>query len=470
MRHFWNLCGSSIGIAQGAGLGKYLAQWMVHGQTEINMAPLDSRRFGRWADKNYCVAKAIESYEVMYTESAPNDNRHYGRMMRTSPLHSQLAAKGAVFADVHGYERPMFFGRGDVRGETPTWGHSEAFPLVKEECQAVMNTAGVIDLTVSAKYEVTGPDATAFLDKLSSNKLPAKDGRLSLTLFHAPNGGIMCEFSVTRLSDEHYYLISAIGSEYKDLDWLQQHRDGFDVEIHNLTDAWGAMLLTGPKSREILQALTSDDVSHQAFPWLSAQTLKIDSAEVRVIRVSYVGELGYELHMPVYQLLSIYESLFRVGAEYGLRDFGGYAMGSMRMEKAYRAYGNEFTEELSALEAGMQRFVDLSRDFIGADNLREREANKAERKLNLAYLVFDDDLPAECFGNEAVYEGDELVGLTTGGAFGHRVGKSLAFAYLYQPELVEQGREFTVLTSLGERRAHVAVDAVYDSGNERLRA
>ncbi|MEZ5534799.1 MAG: FAD-dependent oxidoreductase [Thiolinea sp.] len=469
LRNFWNLCGSSIGIAQGAGLGHYLAQWMTQGQTEINMAPLDSRRFGGWVDKKYCVTKAIESYEIMYQPVAPNDNRPYARMMRTSPLHAALAAKGAVFNVVAGYERPMFFGQGEVRGETPTWGHSESFPLVKEECLAVMNHAGVIDLSMSAKYEVTGADATTFLDQLSCNKLPASDGRLGLTLFHAPNGGIMCEFSITRINAEHYYLVSAIGSEIKDLDWMQKHAAGFDVEIHNITDDWGAMLLTGPKSRDILQALTQDDISNAAFPWLTAQTIKVDSADVRVIRVSYVGELGYELHMPAYQLLSIYESLFRVGAEHGLRDFGGYAMGSMRMEKAYRAYGHEFTEEMSALEAGMERFVDLSRDFIGAGSLRERAANKADWTLNLAYLVFDDDVPCEVFGNEAVYQGEELVGIITGGAFGHRVGKSLAFAYLYRPELVEQGRKYTVLTSLGERRVRVAGDGVYDPDNRKLR-
>lgn len=470
LRNFWNLCGASIGIAQGAGLGKYMAQWMINGQTEINMAPLDSRRFGEWADKNYCVTKAIESYEAMYRESAPNDNRHYGRLMRVSPLHAELAAKGAVFAAVHGYERPMFFAKGDVRAETPTWGHSEAFPLVKEECLAVMNNAGVIDITASAKFDIVGPDATAFLDQLSSNKLPAKDGRLGLTLFHAPNGGIMCEFSVTRINENHYYLISAIGSQYKDLQWLQNHSDGFDVEIRDLTDAWGGVLLTGPKSREILQALTEDDLSNKVFPWLSAQTLKIDSANVLAIRVSYVGELGYELHMPTYQLLSIYESLFRVGAEHGLRDFGGYGMGSMRLEKAYRAYGHEFTEEMSALEADMGRFVDLSRDFIGAENLRERAADKENWKLNLAYLVFDDEVPAECFGNEAVYHGDELVGLITSGGYGHRVGKSLALAYLYRGELVAEGTPLTVVTALGERKAHVEIDAVYDVKNERLRA
>lgn len=470
LRNFWNLHGASIGIAQGGGIGKYMAQWMVHGQTEINMAPLDSRRFGPWADKNYCITKAIESYETMYTAVGANENRPHGRPLRTSPLYAAFAEKGAVHGLVQGYEKPLWFKTPEVPAETLSWARNESHDAVALECQRTMASAGVCDISGSAKYEVTGKDATAFLDSLSCNKLPAKDGRLSLTLFHGVNGGIMCEFSITRISAEHYYLISAIGSEHKDLHYMQSHADGFEVEIKNVTEDIGAILLTGPKSREILQHMTEEDLSHKAFPWLTAQAVQLDSAMIRAIRVSYVGELGYELHMPVYQLMSIYESILRVSEENNidLAHFGGHAMNSMRMEKAYRAYGHEFTEEMSAYEAGMERFLDTSRDFIGAENIREREANG--KSMQLVYLAFDDDVECEAFGNEAVYQGDKLVGLTTGGAFGHRVGYSVAFAYLDKEVIVEQGTKFTVLTSLGERKAHAEMDAVYDAKNEKLRA
>ena len=275
---------------------------------------------------------------------------------------------------------------------------------------------------------------------------------------------------MTRISSEHFYLISAIGSEHKDLQYLVNNSDGFEVEIKNVTEDIAALLITGPRSREILQHMTEDDLSHKAFPWLSAQAVQLDSAIVRAIRVSYVGELGYELHMPVYQLMSIYESIQRVSQEYNidLVDFGGLSMNSMRMEKAYRAYGGEFTEEMSALEAGMERFLDTSRDFIGAENIRGRQANG--KSMQLAYLAFDDDIECEAFGNEAVYQGNKLVGLTTSGSFGYRVGYSLAFAYLDKDLTIEQGSEFTVLTSLGERKAHAEMDAVYDAKNEKLRA
>ncbi|MCP4492981.1 MAG: FAD-dependent oxidoreductase [Gammaproteobacteria bacterium] len=466
LRNFWNLCGASIGIAQG-GIGKYMAQWMVYGQTEINMAPLDCRRFGDWADKKYCTIKAIESYEMMYASGAPNDNRPHGRPMRTSPLYARLLEKGAIHGCVQGFEKPHWFQTDAIRSETLTWVHSEAHAVVAEECKAVQDNAGIIDLSGSSKYMVSGSDACAFLDKLSCNKLPGKDGRISLTLFHAPNGGIMCEMSVTRLTQDSFYLVSAIGSEHKDLYWMLNHADGYDVKIDNVTDDNASMLITGPNSRDILQRMTEDDLSNSSFPWLTAKEIRLDSARVLVIRVSYAGELGYELHMPAYQLLSIYDSVCRVGADYGLRDFGAYAFNSMRMEKMYRAYGSEFTEEISGLEAGMDRFIDTSRDFIGCENIKQRTAG--EFTIELAYLVFDDDVACECFGNEVVYHNGERIGLTTGGAYGHRIDKSLAFAYL-KPEVIEAGLEVTIDTSVGTRRAHIEMDAAYDPSNSLLRS
>ncbi len=465
LHNFWNLCGASIGIAQG-GIGKFMAQWMKYGQTEINMAPLDTRRFGDWADRKYCTIKAIESYESMYAVAAPNDNRPHGRPRRTSPLYARLLEHGAVHGAVQGYEKPLWFQTDAVRRESLSWSHSEAHAVVAEECKAVQQAAGVIDISGAAKYEISGADATAFLDRLSCNRLP-RIGRIGLSLFHAPGGGIMCEMSISRLAEQHYYLVSAIGSEHKDLHWMLANRGDLDVNIDNLTEDYSSMLITGPKSREILQQMTDEDLSNDAFPWLGAREIKIDSAMVRVLRVSYAGELGYELHMPSYQLLSIYDSMWRRAEPYGMRNFGGYAFNSMRMEKMYRAYGNEFTEEISGFEAGMARFIDTSRHFIGCENLKQRQQDGYA--IELAYLVFDDDLPCECFGNEAVYHNGELIGLTTGGAFGHRVGKSLAFAYL-NPELVRVGLEVTVDTAIGSRAAHLEMDAVYDPDNALLRA
>ena len=275
----------------------------------------------------------------------------------------------------------------------------------------------------------------------------------------------MAEQSISRIDAEHYYLIGAIGSEIKDRDWMGQHSQGFDVHIHNRTDEYGAMLITGPNARDLLAQLTAADLGNKTMPWLSLSTLMLDSADVRVMRVSYAGELGYELHMPRYQLPSIYESLIRVGGEYGLRDFGGYAFNSLRLEKAYRAYGSEFTEEISGLEAGVDRFIDLSRDFIGADNLRKRQSDGLE--IELAMLIFDDDIGCECYGNEAVLIDGEVVGLATSGAYGFRVEKSLAFAYLNTGHK-QQDLTVQVQTSAGMREAHIECRVPWDAKNERL--
>jgi dimethylglycine dehydrogenase len=261
--------------------------------------------------------------------------------------------------------------------------------------------------------------------------------------------------------------MGAIGSEVKDYQWLEWHSDDFDVAIENLTEKWGGLLLTGPEARNILGQCTQEDLSNNAFSWLSCKTIKIDSADVFAMRVSYAGELGWELHMPSWQLISIYESLFEMGSQFGLKDFGGQAFNSMRLEKMYRAYGAEFTEEISALEAGMDRFLDLSRKFIGSENINQRKSEGIQTQL--AYLIFDDDIPAECFGNEAVFDGDELSGIITSGAYGYRVGHSIAFAYL-NPNHCDEGKKLRVETSLGSRKCHVSLYAAYDNDNKKLRS
>jgi len=466
LTNFWNLCGASIGIAQG-GIGKYLAQWMVHGQTELNMASLDSRRFDQWADKKYCITRAIESYERMYAMAVPNENRPHGRPLRVSALHNLLSQKGVIHTVNTGYEKPSWFTTQNIKSESHTWSHSEAHEAVAEECLAVQEHCGVTDISGTAKFRVTGKDAFLFLDKLSCNKLPTKDGRIGLSLFHAPKGGIMAEQTISRISQEEFILMGAIGSQVKDYQWFEWHAKEYKVNIEDITESWGGLLLTGPSARKILQQCTQENLSNDAFPWLDCRTIKIDSAPVFAMRVSYAGELGWELHMPTWQLISIYESLMEMGQEFGIRDFGGQAFNSMRLEKMYRAYGAEFTEEISALEAGMERFIDLSRDFIGCNDIKERQSKGVDTKL--AYLVFDDQIPAECFGNEAVFADSQLSGVITSGAYGHRVGHSIAFAYL-KPEHCEEGVSLTVETALGSRNCHVSMNASYDPDNTKLRS
>ena len=281
-------------------------------------------------------------------------------------------------------------------------------------------------------------------------------------------GGIEADVTVTRLSEQRFLVVSGVACQNRDMDWLARNKlkDGL-VVITDMTSAMAVVTVMGPKSRETLAKLTQADMSNEAFPFASSQEIDMHYAVVRASRITYVGELGWELYIPTEYAPSVYDAVCEAGEEFGIRPYGYHTMNSLRMEKMYRAWGNEFTEEISGVEAGMGRFIDSSRDFIGVEVVREREKNGGE--IQLAYLAFDDDIACEVFGNESVFHDGEHIGLTTGGAYGFRVGHSLAFAYI-KPELVVQGTQLQVQTSHGMRWAHIEMDAVYDPENKLLRS
>ncbi|MCZ6721831.1 MAG: FAD-dependent oxidoreductase [Proteobacteria bacterium] len=467
LRNFWMCCGSSFGISQAGGAGKYLAQWMVHGQAEIAMQAFDSRRFGAFATGDYSVAKAREDYESTYQIFFPGETRPAGRPARTTPLYERLKGRGAVFGDAFGWERPKWFAR---EGQTPedveSFRRAPWFDAVGAECRAVAERAGLCDLTSFAKYEVTGPDAARLLDRLTANRLPKRDGGIVLSHMLTEKAGIECETTITRLRDKRYYLLSAAVAQRHDHDWLVEHRlAGERVEIRNASEAYGALLVTGPRARDLLGGLSDADLGNEAFPWLSAREIDIAGISVRALRVSYVGELGWELHHPIERQAALYDALMAAGEGLGLVEFGTHAMNALRMEKAYRAWGAELTTEVTLIEAGMERFVDWEKPgFIGKEALLAQK--DAAPRFALACLALDAG-DADAVGNEPVYASGRIVGITTSGAYGHRVGRSLAFAYL-EAALAATGLEVEIL---GERRAAEPLTRpAYDPENRRLRA
>lgn len=465
MANFWMCCGAGIGITQGPGAGKYLAQWMTHGQTEINVREMEARRFGSWSVGDYGIAKAVDEYHQMYQVHYPGEYREAGRPIRTTPIYDKLASRGAVFAETFGWERPKWFAPSGVEER---YGHRRMnwFETVGEECRAVRERVGVIDLSAFSKFDVTGTDAAAFLDRVLANRVPRKR---RVTLAHALTelGGIESEFTVTRFDMDRFYLLSAAVARIHDFDWLNQHRrEAEHVDIVDVTEDYGTLLLTGPRSRELLSELTDADLSNAAFPWLSGREIEVAGVPVRALRVSYVGELGWELHHPISNMNKIYDALMSSGEAYGIADFGLYAMDALRMEKAYRAWGLELTTELTLIEAGMDRFVDFDSPFIGKDAVIERTKNNTESRL--VYLSVDAD-DADAHGNEPVYAGDRRVGLTTSGGYGYAVGSSIAFAFV-EPEFATPDTELEI-SILGRRcTAQVVADPLYDPRNERLRA
>ncbi len=472
-KNYWMHTGASIGICQGAGAGKYLAQWMVHGQADINMREFDPRRFGNWATADYTETVAVADYHHMYYCYKPGEQHSVGRDLRKSSLHDRLKAEGALFQQIFGWERARWYdtaaiGGSSREGERYSFRRSNWWDAVKAEALAVRQAVGLMDLSTFSKFEVKGPDAHAFLERICANKIPTKDGSLVLGHLLNPNGFIESEMTVTRLSADHYYVLSAAVAQLHDFDQLSWRRlPEEDVAITDVTDAFGTLVLAGPKSRDVLAAVTDIDLANAGFRWLTGRVATVASVPgVRLLRVNYVGELGWELHVPMAEMPKVFEALMAAGKPHGMRLFGAYAMNSLRMEKAYRGWGSELTTEIDMFEASMARFIRLDKpDFIGRDaSLRLKQRGP---RMRLVYLEVD-GADSDCMGNEPVYVGEKIVGVTTSGAFGHTVGKSLAFAYV-PPDTIEPGTEFEILLFKERRKARIVAEPIWDPENARLR-
>jgi dimethylglycine dehydrogenase len=452
LHNYWMACGASIGVTQGPGAGKYLAQWMMHGQTEINMLAFDPRRYGDWAVGDYCLGKSIDEYQQMYQPVLPGEYRDAGRPVKTTPIYEKLKAKGAVFAENFGWERAKWFSK-NGEAEKYRYRRSNWFDAVAEECKAVAERAGVLDLSAFSKYEVSGGDAEAFLNRICANRSPERDGGVVLAHMLGEPGGIECEATITRLASDKYYVLSGAVAELHDLDWMMQHvEEGEEVSVNNVTADYGCLVLAGPKSRQILSRLTNADLSNEAFPWMRGQEVS-------------VGGVPWELHHPMAQMEKLYDALMEAGAEHGVVDFGLYAVNAMRMEKGYKAWGSELTTEITPLEAGLQRFVRRDKSFIGREAVEGRIRDGIDIELVYVSVEAED---ADCVGNEAVYDGERIIGVTTSGAYGFRVGRSIAFAYV-EPEYAKPGSSFEIAILGARRRATVEAQPLYDPKNSKLR-
>jgi len=465
-RNFWMCCGSSVGIAQGAGSGKYVAQWMIDGAAEINMRDFDSRRFGPYAGLAYTRAKGYDDYQHMFVTHLPGEERPAGRPVRHSSLYLKLARKGCVHTEGGGFERPKWFSP-NGRSEQPGFRRSNAFNAVRDECRAVAERVAVCDLSSFAKYEVTGRAAARYLDRILANRLPRRDGGIVLAHLLTLHGRIETEFTVTRFSNEHFYLLSSIAAEQRDLDFLAHLREpGEDVHIENVTEQLGVLVVAGPRSRDLLATVTAADLSNAAFPWLTVRKIEVAGIGLRALRVNYVGELGWELHAPAKSLEPLYDRIWGAGQGMGIADFGLYAINSLRMEKAYRSWGHELTNEISLIESDMERFFAPDKgDFRGrAGTLDCRRRPQARQLAYLEVAVAD----ADPRGGEAVLAGGQVVGLTTSGAFGHRTGRAFAFAYIERHAL--ESRVLLTVSMLGrDESATILNQAAYDPANVRLR-
>ena len=468
LRDFHVLAGFSIfGIVFAGGAGRYAAEWIVEGQPSDNMWEVDVRRFGDYArPASFLVPRALDVYEREYAIHYPEEERSAGRPVKQDALHDTLVERGAVMGFRFGWERPLWFSRNGARDEY-SMRRGNWHEAVGDECRAVRSAVGVLDQTSFAKFRVTGPGAEAFLDRVCANRLPAL-GRIALTQACRPGGGIECDLTVTRVEPERFYVVSAAATQLHDYAWLEWHLpDDGSVELRDDTDRYGVLTLAGPQSRELVQSLVEEDVSREAFPFFRARHLELGGVPTLTLRVSYVGELGFELHHPVEHQRALYDRVREAGEPLGLVDFGYRALDSMRLEKAYRLWGADMSADWTPLEAGLERFVAFDKgDFTGREALLRQRDEGIRRTLACLTVETDD---ADPHGNEPVRADGAAIGYVAAGGYGHAVEQSIALAYL-PVEHAEPGTELTV-DILGNRCPAVVVEQpLYDPANERLLA
>ena len=409
-------------------------------------------------------------YQREYAIQFPHDEWPAGRPALQSPVYQRLADKGAHFGARGGWERATWFPRlEDSAIDTPGFQHGVWFDAVGAECRHVQTHAGLLDLGGFSKYELTGPGAAIWLDTLIAGKLP-RVSRVSLAYFCCKDGGLWSEMTLTRLAENHFLLITAAAAKWHDFQWLTEHMPAdSEMTLTDISNDFGTLILAGPNSRTILQKLTSTDLSNQAFPWLSCAEITIGDAEVRALRVNYVGELGWELHIKIDDQLAIYDALMSVGAGEPnlLKDFGIYAMESMRLEKSYRAWKVELDHEYSPLRSGLSRFVDLTKaGFIGQAALIN-EATAPMPDVFATFILQDGDTDA-LYGCPVLVNG-KAIGYTTSGGYGHRIGKSIALGYI-QPAYTTPGTQVEINVLGSMRKAQVVSESPYDPDNHSLRS
>ncbi len=477
LRNMWLAEGFSFGITAAGGTGHYLAQMMVEGEAEIDMAALDPKRYGSWMTTEYAARKNEECYAHVFILHHPDEEREACRPLRTAPVYDRQKALGAQFGCVNGWERPNYYGPLDAPDsfdhDARSFRRGGWWPYAKAEAEAVRDTAGLIDATAFTKHLVRGPGATAFLDGFTCNRLP-KVGRINLTYALTATGTTRTEYTIVRLAENEYYLVSAGAWTAYDADYLMKAAEDFmaggggSLDIHDVTTQWGVFALAGPKSRDILKEIVKDAdpdtvLGNKRFPWLSMREIELGMCPVRAIRVAYTGELGWELHHPIEMQRYLWDLLLAAGEKHGMKLVGGRAQNWLRQEKSYRAFGTELGRDATPLEAGLDRFVDLDKDFTGKAAML---ATGIRSKCVTVLIDGPDD--ADPWGREALYDGDTKVGRLTSGGWSVAFGKSIGMGYV-RPDLAVPGTKLKVRMQNQLWDVEVTEDSPFDPTNARIR-
>ncbi|KJZ20793.1 GcvT family protein [Loktanella sp. S4079] len=477
LRNMWLAEGFSFGITAAGGAGYYLAQMMVEGEADIDMASLDPKRYGDWMTSEYATVKNEETYPFLLKLHWPDEERPAARPLRTSPAYDRQAKRGAQFGQVNGWERPNYYGPLDAPAnfdeETNSFRRGGWWQYAVEEAKAIREGVGLIDATAFTKHIVKGPGAEAFLDWFTTNKLP-KVGRINLTYALTVAGTTRTEYTIVRLKDDEFYLVSAGAWTEYDSDFLRKaiedkEPDFGRIEVQNVTTQWGVFAIAGPKSRDVLKDIICDAdpdtaLSNKRFPWLSARQIELGMCPVNAIRVAYTGELGWELHHPIEMQNYLFDLLEKAGEKHGMKLVGTRAQNWLRQEKSYRAFGTELGRDATPLEADLPRFVDLSKNFHGK---AEMEA-KGIRSTCVTVLIDGPD-DADPWGREALYDMDgNRIGRLTSGGYSVAFEKSIGMGYV-KPEIATVGTKLQVKMFDKLWPAEITEDSPYDPKNATIR-
>jgi glycine cleavage system aminomethyltransferase T len=469
---FWMAAGLSLnGFGGAGGMGKTAAELITAGETEVDVQGYRPWRFGAaYHDQHFATAAAREVYKYYYRLRYPLDTDEWGRPQRLSPLHGRLQELGAVFGTKNGWERADYFRPGqpwrragaDQRGFG--WGAPPYLDLLAEEHRAFRERVGIIDMTSFGKIEVSGPDALPLLERVADNRIDRPVGGVVYTQFLDDRGGIVADVTVTRLADERFRVVTGAGLVDSDRGWLElSKRDAEDVEIRDVTDDLAVIGMWGPASREVLQEVADGDVSGEALPFRRAKNISIGGAFVLAQRITYVGELGFELYVERAWAVQVWDRLVAAGEPHGIRAGGYRVLESLRLEKGYRYFGTDLTSGDSPLDAGLDFCVAWDKDFRGRAAL---EGRKPERRLRT--LLVGNERYETVYGGEAIHAGESVVGRVRSAGYGFSVGRNIALGYV--PAELDEGAQVGIEVFGELVSAQVAPDTLYDPADERVRA
>ncbi|MBX2867045.1 MAG: FAD-dependent oxidoreductase [Acidiferrobacterales bacterium] len=467
LRNYWSACGVMAGFSQGGGVGLILAEWMVEGEPSRDVFAMDVSRFGDFPTRAFTRIKVRENYQRRFSVSYPNEELPAARPYNTTPMYGVWQQQNAVFGVGYGMEHVNYFApEGEEPWEIPSFRRSNAFRTVAEECRAVRTAVGINEVHNFSKFEVTGNQAEEWLDMVMAGRIP-EPGRLTLCPMLSHKGRLIGDFTVTKLSDRRFQLNASYGSQNYHLRWFEQNLPESGVSIRNISDERVGFQIAGPRARDVLDEVARGDVSSSAFPFLSVKEMQIGQCEALVQRVSYTGDLGYEIYVPLKHQVALYQVLSAAGEKYGMRPFGMRAMMSLRLEKSFGSWLSEYKPDYTPMETGLDRFIAYKKhaDFIGKKAAIAEKEKGVKRKL-CTFVV--EANTADVVADEPIWVGKEVVGFVTSGGYAHYSQKSVAIGFL-PVELITQDREVEI-EILGERRKAVMISqALFDPKSERMR-